>query len=455
MDRDDFKFQKKTFCWLVLGCLALTFQYSCNGSDEKEKDYDPSQAIKLTTFFPDSGGMASKVILQGSNFGYNADAIKVYFNEKEAAVISAQGDKIYVLTPKQPGEDCKIAIVIGKDSVTYDQSFYYKTSMAVTTVASKPNELGDDDLIYDGTLAEVSYKWVDYLVVDQENNLFINQSWPPRIIFLNEEQNRSMVAYGPHPVTWWQSFSQPTIDAEKKTVYFPDEGNDWNGPNVDNFYVLDPGTQWAASVRQILHPSEAEQNAGIKNFSITDKDAFAYNPFDASIWTRVRESGQMIRFHSKTRKGEMIENGIMPGSESKMIFHPTEKNMLYMVYTQRNCIFTYNAETHEHKLFAGKQGVQGWRDGNKLEAEFNNPEQMTFDNEGNIYVADKNNHVIRKITTDGLVSTVIGIAGTSGYLDGSPEEALLNSPSGIAVNLDGDIYIGDNGNNCIRKLSIQ
>ncbi|MDR1527686.1 MAG: IPT/TIG domain-containing protein [Dysgonamonadaceae bacterium] len=439
----------------MLCFIMLTLIFSCDNQQGSDKPYDPSLPVTVSTFFPDSGGMASKVIIQGSNFGNNVDDVKVYFNQKQAAVISSKSDIMYVLVPRQPGDICEVSVVIGTDSVVVDQTFRYKTSVVVTTVASKPNSLGDDDYIYDGTLAEVAYGWIDYLVVDKENNLFINQSWPPRIIFINEEQNRSTVAYGPHPVTWWQSFSQPTIDSEGSVVYFPDEGNDWNGPNRENFYVLDPGSQWAASVRQMIHPSEADQAAGVKDFYVTNKDAFAYNPSDGSIWTRSRESGQMIRFHAKTRKGEAIENGIMPGSEGKLLFHPTEKNMLYIAYTNRNCIFTYNVETHAHTLFAGKQGVQGWRDGTRLEAEFNYPEQITFDAEGNLYVADANNHVIRKIATNGLVSTVIGIGGTAGYQDGSPEEALLNTPSGIAVNLDGDIYIGDNGNKCIRKLSIQ
>ncbi|MDR2804180.1 MAG: IPT/TIG domain-containing protein [Dysgonamonadaceae bacterium] len=441
--------------WLILCSLLFAFVFSCNDHQNSEKPYDSSKPVTVNSFFPDSGGMASKVIIQGSNFGNDAEAVKVYFNQKQAAVITSSGDILYVLVPRQPGEDCTVSVVVGKDSVVFDKTFKYKTSIVVTTVASKPNSLGDDDYIYDGALAEVAYGWIDYLVVDKENNLFINQSWPPRIIFINEEQNRSTVAFGPHPETWWQSFSQPTIDGEGSVVYFPDEGNDWNGPNRENFYVLDPGTQWAASIRQMIHPSEADQASGVKDFYVTNKDAFAFNPADGSIWTRSRESGQMIRFHAKTRKGEAIENGIMPGSESKMVFHPKEKNIMYISYTQRNCIFTYNVETHEHTLFAGKQGVQGWRDGTRLEAEFSHPEQITFDAEGNLYIADAGNHVIRKIETNGLVSTVIGIGGTSGYQDGNPEEALLNSPSGVAVNLDGDIYIGDNGNKCIRKLSIQ
>jgi hypothetical protein len=456
MAREKKRTKGSNFPLLFLALYGMTvLLFSCGESDDKDVAYNPSKPITVTSFSPNTGGMASKVILNGSNFGNNPEDIKVYFNEKRAAVISAKGDMMYVLAPRQPGDDCVISVVAGNDSVVFKDHFTYITSIVVTTVASKPNNLGDDDLIYDGTLAEVSYEWVDYLCVDIENNIFVNQSWPPRIIMLNEEQNRSTRVYGPHPVTYWQSFSQPTIDSEGKVVYFPDEGNDWSGPNVDNFYSFDPATQWSPMTRQIIHPSAEEQAAGIRNFQITDKDAFAFNPADGSIWTRVRESGQMIRFHPKTRKGEAIGPNLMPGAESKMVFHPTIKNLLFLVYTNRNCIYTYDVETQKHTLYAGKQGVSGWREGDRLEAEFNNPEQMAFDAELNIYLADKNNHVIRKITPEGAVSTIAGIAGNAGYQDGSPEEALLNSPAGVAINKNGDIYIGDNGNKCIRKLSIQ
>lgn len=446
------KFIRSNPLQLILICCITLF--SCNDK-ENRNSYDPGKEIELTTFFPDSGGIATKVILNGSNFGDDASKVKVYFNKKQAAVISSIGNMIYTLAPKQPGDDCVISVVIGNDSVSYNKEFKYKTSIAVTTVASKPNSLEDDDYIYDGTLAEVSYGWINSLCIDAENNIFVHQGWPPRIIFLNEEQNVSMSLAVPPSNSYWQPFGQPTMDAERKVIYFPDEGNNWGGPNRDNFYVFDPATQWSMMTRQIIHPTEDEKNAGIKDFNIVTKDALALNPKDGYLWTRVRETGDLIRFHSKTRKGETVDSGLMPGSISKMIFHPTKEGLLYLVYTDRNCIYTYDINTGEHTLFAGKQGIAGWRDGDKLNAEFNKPQQMDFDKDLNIYIADGNNRVIRKITPEGDVSTVIGIPGTAGYQDGNPDDALFQEPTGLAINSEGDIYIGDTGNKCVRKLSIQ
>ena len=86
---------------------------------------------------------------------------------------------------------------------------------------------------------------------------------------------------------------------------------------------------------------------------------------------------------------------------------------------------------------------------------FNHPRQICFDKKGNLYVADGSNHVIRKVSPDGIVSTVVGIAGVKGYRDGSPDEAMFNQPDGVAIDDEGTIYIADYENRLIRKLSIE
>ena len=86
---------------------------------------------------------------------------------------------------------------------------------------------------------------------------------------------------------------------------------------------------------------------------------------------------------------------------------------------------------------------------------FSEPRQLILDDNDDMYIADTNNHCIRKVTSDGKVSTVIGQPGKSGYQDGSPEDALFNRPFGVCINNDGIIYIGDFDNQCIRRLAIE
>jgi len=80
--------------------------------------------------------------------------------------------------------------------------------------------------------------------------------------------------------------------------------------------------------------------------------------------------------------------------------------------------------------------------------------QIYCDPDGFIYVADRGNHVVRRITPENQVETVLGIPGTPGWKDGTRDEALFREPMGVAINSEGEVYIADNGNSRLRKLSV-
>ncbi|MDI1317097.1 T9SS type A sorting domain-containing protein [Flavobacterium sp.] len=98
-------------------------------------------------------------------------------------------------------------------------------------------------------------------------------------------------------------------------------------------------------------------------------------------------------------------------------------------------------------------GTAGYLDGQGTAARFNNPYSLTVDAVGNIYVADTKNHRIRKISTSGAVTTVAGYI-LSGFADGAPTVARFKNPQGIAIdNATGILYIADTTNNRIRKIA--
>ncbi|OCX51280.1 hypothetical protein BEL04_21130 [Mucilaginibacter sp. PPCGB 2223] len=97
-------------------------------------------------------------------------------------------------------------------------------------------------------------------------------------------------------------------------------------------------------------------------------------------------------------------------------------------------------------------GTLGYVDGIGLGAQFYSPQGAVADANGNVYVADYGNNMIRKITAAGVVTTLAG-SGTPGYADGTGTGSAFKSPRGLAIDGSGNLYVADMGNNLIRKIT--
>jgi hypothetical protein len=80
------------------------------------------------------------------------------------------------------------------------------------------------------------------------------------------------------------------------------------------------------------------------------------------------------------------------------------------------------------------------------------PAHLNFDQNGNMFIADKHNHCIRKITPDGTVTTFAGVATKPGYRDGEAGQAMFNQPCNIQIDKLGNLYVNDLYNHCIRLV---
>ncbi|MCX6924455.1 MAG: hypothetical protein NT154_14755, partial [Verrucomicrobia bacterium] len=115
-----------------------------------------------------------------------------------------------------------------------------------------------------------------------------------------------------------------------------------------------------------------------------------------------------------------------------------------------------SAQSYTFTTIAGLAGVSGTNDGVNSSARFFQSSGLALDTAGNLYVADLLNHTIRKISPDGtnwVVTTLAGLGGSLGSADGTNDQARFNRPSAVAVDNAGNVFVTDNYNQTIRKLT--
>ena len=104
-------------------------------------------------------------------------------------------------------------------------------------------------------------------------------------------------------------------------------------------------------------------------------------------------------------------------------------------------------------LAGSTTGASGNADGTGTAALFNSPIGLGIDAAGNLFVGDRNNHSIRKVTPAGVVTTFAGVSGSAGSADGTGGAARFTSPEGIKVDAYGNLFVADSGNCTIRKIT--
>lgn len=127
-----------------------------------------------------------------------------------------------------------------------------------------------------------------------------------------------------------------------------------------------------------------------------------------------------------------------------------QQGNIFVTDFQDNYIYKIDANGTE-SIFAGN-GSAGSNDGAGPVASFNNPGGITIDASGNLYVTDQQSNKIREITSLGVVSTLAG-SGSAGNLDLVGNLASFNNPDGLVADKQGNIYVADTKNNLIRKIT--
>ncbi|TKC04859.1 hypothetical protein FA047_13880 [Pedobacter frigoris] len=440
-----------TFLWV---CISSFCFFSCKSEKEgPNKNHDASKPIVLKSFYPNEGGARDKILLDGENFGTDPGKVKVYFNNAKATVISTSGDRIYAIVPRLPGDMPQISVVIGADSVVYKDKFEYHIQAQVSTVTGNGQKN-----FKPGTLSEAEV-YGKYLELDAEGNIFM--SW---------RDGGNPATFGVARINERQNIVTPLIESILTgRILFA------NGLTVDRvsgmltaahestkevIFTFDPREAWYPRQRNVKY-STADLNSIVA--ADLYKNFVTYCPYDGHLYTRYRD-GKIAKINPETLEAKIVHQGPY-GSQYGQAINPAKPWLLYITlhsnatptgFRQGISVLDLrdpNGTGGFKRLNA--PGGSGFRDGPLADALFNFPKDIKFDNKGNMFVADYDNHCIRMVSADNIVTTVAGQPGTPGYKDGGPVESLFNQPWGVAVNEQGDIYIADWSNARIRKLVIE
>ena len=422
--------------------------------------YQPDKPIELESFYPKTGPIATQVIIKGKNFGTDAKALNVYFNEKRAAVISSTGDRMLVLAPKLPGEECVISVSMGENEenkVQFDELFDYIIQTNVSTIAGGMKGTTMPEGTTSLTAAQFMDKPDSPIAVDKNDNLYVRFSLSAegkenthRIYMMNEEAGNIKMLNDFGILVTGIILSR---DYKSGNVY-------WWHTNMGNedFGYFDPVADYASV--------GGGKTKWDKPLAFTDgmpswggRQGFEMNPADGKFYFYSNE-GVCARWDPVTGAGENLTSEVFKSSQGDImgiVFDPLDPNIGYFAVQGQHCIYKHDLTAGTVEVWAGRKNTAGHLDGPLAEAQFNNPCQMCVDPEGEaIYVTDRENHCIRKITlSNGYVSTFAGTPKSSGYVNGPADAAKFNKPVGLAITAEGNLYIGDSENYAIRRIAIE
>ena len=460
---------------IIINSVAfMCFLLSLSCKDDNENDvarppYDPNKDVVCTRFFPDSGRIREKVILEGDNFGSDPSMIKVYFNYKPAKVVGSIGNQMYVVVPRLPGDTCVISVVVGKDSIQYDNKFRYKLSSQSSTIA------GTGASHYEITnIVESSFKPYG-VVVDDQSNVFLLTDGPTSpaagaMLMINEEEQLITEIFRNK---YTGCAPTPTKRKHEAMIFVSDVG-------VNVYYVVDKRRGYNVETHNVIWkrnpnmPFDYQGGPFLEGDRSRCKNAIAYCEMDSCYYT-IYKDGTLARIRAVDDTAQVIAV-LQQGLYFGMAFHPHEPYMLYFShsgqqggsgnkYTNTVCCLDVRDPENTFDNVIGESGKGGngggFQDGFLKSAKMNRPFQMYFDSQGLLYVADAGNHCVRRIDLERkTIETVIGVGGQAGFREGTLDEALFRcgdgeNGMGLCVGPEDIIYVGDTGNHRLRKLAVE
>lgn len=432
---------------IIQCCLALLLitVLACN------KDEEPAAAQPvISTVWPLEGTASTIVTIRGKNFSGTRTENTVKFNGVEAVVIEAATGQLQVVSP-EGGSTGAITVAVRNMEIS-GPVFTYTAAPEEYTVKVFAGDVTAGSV--DGPAAVARFKSPEGVVMDAAGNLIITDRGNNRIRKISADGIVSPIA-GANTAGF---INGAAADARFRLP--------WKSAvdNAGNIFVADRDNH---CIRKITVDGMVSTFAGsgAAGFADGDKDAAMFNqPLDVAVDAAgnvyvADNLNHRIRKitpdgHVSTLAGDGTPAYADGSGTAAKLRNPSGLSLdtagNLVVADRLNHRIRKVTMAGEVSTLAG-DGTTGFKDGDAASARFADPYGITVDGKGNIVVADLNNNKVRKLSS-GIVSTVAGTG--KGFLDGPGASAQLNQPTDVCTDAAGNIYVADLGNNCVRKISL-
>lgn len=436
----------KTIDYLVKRCpIAALFIMFVTFYACNDDDQLQNLKAEVTDFSPATGGRNTLLTLGGSNFGTDMNNVKVTINGKEALVKTVSNEIITAEVQKGTSSGI-VRVILGErpnaQILIYDKTFTYVSNQIVSTYLG-----GKGSGETDGAFSVAILSKPRYLKWGKDNSLYIVEDGAS----LADDMACIRVAKNNQLTTLLKATESPLVQRMRAIDLSLDENTMYiaNDNNADGTMGFGTMTKNGNNYENL---TSLWDQGGITAVKVHPETGAIFIGYHSGSWIYQYDGTNFIpKFQLPDASGTAASKGNING-----IAFDKSGTTVYIVSRKNHVIYkaSYDLVTGEFsgvKLLAGSFGVTGYADGTGASAKFNEPSQGDVGEDGNFYVADRGNHCIRVITPDGEVSTYAG-QNKSGMVDGIASQAEFSNPEGCQFGPDGALYIADYSNHAIRKV---
>lgn len=400
---------------------------------------------EASEFSPLKGGPNTVLTMKGKNFGTNIENVKVTINGKETILKSVTNEEITTVVPKGASTGL-VRVIIGErpnaQVLIYDMEFMYISNQIVSTY------LGSTSGETDGSFEKATLCKPRFLVWGKDGGLYVVEDGAtsatdfPSIRVAKGNTVSTLLNATTTPLA--QRIRAMDFSLDMNTMYI---ANDKNASGSMGFGTMTKSGNTYTKLTGLWNQS------GITGIKAHPKTGAVFIAYHAGAWIYQYEAGSFIpkiQLPSNTT-GKYADKGNVNG-----IVFDKEGTTVYFVSRAKHVVYkaSYDLSSGEFgnaEIFAGSYGVSGYENGVGTAAKFNSPCQADIDKDGNLYIADRANNCIRMVTPEGEVSTFAG-TNSAGMQNGVASQAEFSNPEGCQFGPDEALYIADYSNHLIRKI---